>query len=77
MLAFHTSRVIRNAIMMPAMSPLMTEGAITRWFKREGEAFRAGEAILEIVRAGCRTSSSSLLIRCFSGVRHLSHQRRS
>ncbi|KAF4604204.1 hypothetical protein EYR40_001387 [Pleurotus pulmonarius] len=46
--SFHTSRVIRNAIMMPAMSPLMTEGAITRWFKREGEAFKAGEAILEI-----------------------------
>ncbi|KAJ8522612.1 hypothetical protein ONZ45_g787 [Pleurotus djamor] len=46
--SLHTSRVLQNSIMMPAMSPLMTEGAITRWFKKEGEAFKAGEAILEI-----------------------------
>jgi pyruvate dehydrogenase E2 component (dihydrolipoamide acetyltransferase) len=36
--------------MMPAMSPLMTEGTITRWKKKEGEAFAAGDVLLQIVR---------------------------
>ena len=40
----------RQAIMMPAMSPLMTEGTITRWKKKEGEAFAAGDVLLQIVR---------------------------
>lgn len=35
--------------MMPAMSPLMTEGTVTRWKKKEGEAFEAGDVLLEIV----------------------------
>jgi len=39
----------RQAILMPAMSPLMTEGTITRWKKKEGEAFAAGEVLLQIV----------------------------
>ena len=39
----------RQAIMMPAMSPLMTEGTITRWKKKEGEAFAAGDVLLQIV----------------------------
>jgi pyruvate dehydrogenase E2 component (dihydrolipoamide acetyltransferase) len=34
--------------MMPAMSPLMTEGTITRWKKKEGEAFAAGDVLLQI-----------------------------
>ncbi|PPR06188.1 hypothetical protein CVT26_005462 [Gymnopilus dilepis] len=38
----------RNAILMPAMSPLMTEGTITRWKKKEGEAFAAGDVLLQI-----------------------------
>ncbi|KAF9553822.1 single hybrid motif-containing protein [Agrocybe pediades] len=38
----------RQAILMPAMSPLMTEGTITRWKKKEGEAFAAGEVLLQI-----------------------------
>jgi pyruvate/2-oxoglutarate dehydrogenase complex dihydrolipoamide acyltransferase (E2) component len=37
-----------NAIMMPAMSPLMTEGTITRWKRREGEAFAVGDVLLQI-----------------------------
>ena len=32
------------------MSPTMTEGGITQWKKREGEAFSAGDVLLEIVR---------------------------
>lgn len=35
--------------MMPAMSPLMTAGTITRWKKKEGEAFAAGDVLLQIV----------------------------
>jgi pyruvate/2-oxoglutarate dehydrogenase complex dihydrolipoamide acyltransferase (E2) component len=38
----------RQAILMPAMSPLMTEGTITRWRKKEGEAFVAGDVLLQI-----------------------------
>lgn len=38
-----------NAILMPAMSPLMTEGTIARWKKKEGEAFVVGDILLQIV----------------------------
>lgn len=34
--------------MMPAMSPFMTAGTITRWKKKEGEAFVAGDVLLQI-----------------------------
>jgi len=34
--------------MMPAMSPLMTEGTITRWKIKEGEAFAPGDVLLQI-----------------------------
>jgi len=34
--------------MMPALSPFMTEGTITKWFKKEGEAFAAGDVLLQI-----------------------------
>ncbi|KAF5331098.1 hypothetical protein D9619_006038 [Psilocybe cf. subviscida] len=36
------------AIMMPAMSPLMAEGTIRRWRKKEGEYFQPGDVLLEI-----------------------------
>ena len=35
-------------ILMPALSPTMTEGTLTRWLKKEGEAIRAGDVIAEI-----------------------------
>lgn len=34
---------------MPAMSPTMTEGGIATWKKQAGEAFSAGDVLLEIV----------------------------
>jgi len=34
---------------MPAMSPTMTEGGIASWKKKEGEAFSAGDVLLEVV----------------------------
>jgi len=40
--------VARQAIMMPAISPFMTEGTITRWKKKEGESFSAGDILLQI-----------------------------
>ncbi|KAF9444332.1 single hybrid motif-containing protein [Macrolepiota fuliginosa MF-IS2] len=44
---FHGS-LRRQAILMPAMSPLMNEGTITRWKKKEGEAFAPGDVLLQI-----------------------------
>ncbi len=35
-------------ILMPALSPTMTEGKLARWLKKEGEAVRAGDVIAEI-----------------------------
>ncbi len=35
-------------ILMPALSPTMTEGNIARWFKRDGDAVGAGDVIAEI-----------------------------
>ena len=35
--------------MMPAMSPLITEGTITRWKIKEGDAFAPGDVLLQIV----------------------------
>ncbi|MBO0711897.1 MAG: E3 binding domain-containing protein, partial [Acetobacteraceae bacterium] len=35
-------------ILMPALSPTMTEGTLSRWLKKEGEPVRAGDVIAEI-----------------------------
>ena len=35
-------------ILMPALSPTMTEGKLARWLKKEGEDIRAGDVIAEI-----------------------------
>jgi pyruvate dehydrogenase E2 component (dihydrolipoamide acetyltransferase) len=35
-------------IVMPALSPTMTEGRLSRWLKREGDEVKKGEAIAEI-----------------------------
>ncbi len=35
-------------ILMPALSPTMTEGNLTRWFKNEGDAVAPGDIIAEI-----------------------------
>ncbi|KAE9398360.1 hypothetical protein BT96DRAFT_1020218 [Gymnopus androsaceus JB14] len=45
--SFHESRATQ-AIMMPALSPFMTEGTITKWLKKEGETFAAGDVLLQI-----------------------------
>src|SRR5215831_5523286 len=37
-----------SEVLMPALSPTMTEGKIARWVKSEGEAVRAGDVIAEI-----------------------------
>lgn len=36
--------------MMPAMSPWMTEGTITCWKIKEGDAFASGDVLLQIVK---------------------------
>jgi pyruvate dehydrogenase E1 component beta subunit len=35
-------------VLMPALSPTMTEGKVARWLKSEGEAVRAGDVLAEI-----------------------------
>ena len=35
-------------ILMPALSPTMTEGTLARWLKKEGEPVRAGDVLAEI-----------------------------
>ena len=35
-------------ILMPALSPTMTEGTLARWLKREGDAIRSGDVLAEI-----------------------------
>jgi pyruvate dehydrogenase E2 component (dihydrolipoamide acetyltransferase) len=35
-------------ILMPALSPTMTEGTLARWLKKEGDTIRAGDVIAEI-----------------------------
>src|SRR5664279_5786031 len=34
-------------ILMPALSPTMTEGTLARWLKKEGETIKAGDVIAE------------------------------
>src|SRR6185295_19439146 len=35
-------------ILMPALSPTMTEGNIAKWLKKEGDKVRSGDVIAEI-----------------------------
>jgi pyruvate dehydrogenase E1 component beta subunit len=35
-------------VLMPALSPTMTEGKIARWLKKEGETVRSGQVLAEI-----------------------------
>src|ERR1700734_303530 len=35
-------------ILMPALSPTMTEGTLARWLKKTGETVKAGDVIAEI-----------------------------
>lgn len=34
---------------MPAMSPFMVDGTITKWVKKEGDTFEVGDVLLQIV----------------------------
>ena len=36
-------------ILMPALSPTMTEGNLVKWHKKEGDPVKAGDVIAEIV----------------------------
>ena len=35
-------------ILMPALSPTMTEGTVTKWLKKEGDSILSGDALAEI-----------------------------
>lgn len=60
--------------MMPALSPLMTEGTITRWKKKEGDAFAAGDILLQIV-SSITSRLNALFIHFLLAIRPL-HSRR-
>jgi hypothetical protein len=53
-------RYATTAMRMPAMSPTMTEGGIASWKKNEGEAFAAGDVLLEIVSQRCSAPSGPI-----------------
>jgi pyruvate dehydrogenase E1 component subunit beta len=40
--------IMATEVLMPALSPTMTEGKIARWLKSEGEPVRAGDVLAEI-----------------------------
>ena len=49
-----------TAIQMPALSPTMKEGTITRWLKKEGDSVSSGEAVAE-----CETDKANLEIEAY------------
>ena len=49
-----------TAVQMPALSPTMKEGKITRWLKKEGDKVSSGDAIAE-----CETDKSNLEIEAY------------
>jgi prolyl-tRNA synthetase len=36
-------KAMATEVLMPALSPTMTEGKLARWLKSEGDAVRAGD----------------------------------
>src|SRR5512141_1061598 len=49
-----------TAVTMPALSPTMTEGKITRWLKHEGDPVSSGDAVAE-----CETDKSNLEVEAY------------
>jgi pyruvate dehydrogenase E1 component beta subunit len=43
-----SDKAMATEVLMPALSPTMTEGKIARWLKNEGEPVRAGDVLAEI-----------------------------
>ena len=37
-----------NEILMPLLSPTMTEGKIVKWLKKEGDIVKAGDVLAEV-----------------------------
>ena len=37
-----------NEILMPLLSPTMTEGKIVKWLKKEGDTVKAGDVLAEV-----------------------------
>ena len=35
-------------VLMPALSPTMTEGKLAKWLKKEGETVKSGQVLAEI-----------------------------
>ncbi|KAF9265833.1 hypothetical protein L218DRAFT_956808 [Marasmius fiardii PR-910] len=50
---------------MPAISPLMNQGTVTRWKKKEGESFRAGDVLLTVLNIRNRGLPHSMSAQSF------------
>ena len=46
--AVKEDRLMATNILMPALSPTMTEGTLARWLKKEGEKVKSGDVLAEI-----------------------------
>src|SRR5690606_5230123 len=53
-------KAMATPIQMPALSPTMKEGKITKWLKKEGDKVSSGEAVAE-----CETDKSNLEIEAY------------
>src|SRR4051812_7192859 len=42
------SQLMPTQILMPALSPTMTEGKLAKWLKRKGDGVKSGDVIAEI-----------------------------
>ena len=49
-----------TAVQLPALSPTMNEGKITKWLKKEGDKISSGEAIAEV-----ETDKSNLEVEAY------------
>ena len=66
-------------ILMPALSPTMTEGNLAKWVKKEGEKISAGEVIAEIetdkatmeVEAVDEAAIAATSLRNYGSVHHI------
>src|SRR5258707_8600175 len=53
-------KLVSTPILMPALSPTMKEGKITKWLKKEGDKISSGEAVAEV-----ETDKSNLEVEAY------------
>ena len=56
-------------VLLPALSPTMTEGTLAKWLIKEGESVRAGDVIAEVETDKATKSSDVNRVRNYSPFR--------